>query len=512
MPRMRFSQQTNLILCAFLILFNILLRFQVVPHEIGVDSFLIHIITNSLSEFGHANWVMHPLSLIGYYPLSEASSTPFLVSGIFQTTGLGMEPVIFIYSVFIGILSGFAAYLFAGAIVRDDLFKFLAAFGFSTSSAVLDLTTWTVGTRGLLVVMAPFIGYLLLKNRASFKYIIPIVIISFFLLATHRMFAYLIAPFASYVFLSILFRLKIYSTYFKIPLGFIPVATVAGFFAMFSLPFFFGKFLEVSRYSPVYESYSRYTGIFTLFAISGTIYLILKDNKSFEEWFLLLTLMFLTAFIYQQTYFKYFIPVFAIPVACIGFLNVAKLINKRKIALGIIFLFLIASFSFSAYYQFLHEYKIGFQERYIEDSTYHAGKWIKEYADDIGISNVQQFDYRIFATSENIKLITTSTMIDYIYRFISVNDSNFVKYPITSEDFWYNLGEFKSDPGEILWYNINMGVSPEKLNISYFVENVKAYGNIIWHHSNNPPSELLKFAKKEKNLVYSNGIVQVWNI
>ena len=130
---MKLSKKSKIELFSLLIILNVILRFQVVPNEIFPDSFVMHIMVNSLNEFGYAKWFLHPLSVIGLYPASYSSSMQFLLSGISQTTGLEMRWVIFLYCVFIGLLSMFAAYLMAGAIMNDDLFKFLVAFAFSTS-------------------------------------------------------------------------------------------------------------------------------------------------------------------------------------------------------------------------------------------------------------------------------------------------------------------------------------------------------------------------------------------
>ena len=161
---MKLSNKIKFELFTLLIILNIILRFQVVSHEIGADSFLMHIMANSLNEFGYAKWFLHPLSLFGLYPASYTSTMQFFLSGISQCTGMEMRWGIFLYCAFIGLLSMFTAYLMAGEIIDNDLFKLLAAFGFSTAPAALGYTTWAIPTRGLLVVLAPLLIYLLLKS------------------------------------------------------------------------------------------------------------------------------------------------------------------------------------------------------------------------------------------------------------------------------------------------------------------------------------------------------------
>src|SRR3972149_9511633 len=117
---MKFSNRTNLSLFILLIILNIILRFQVVSNEIGVDSFLVHMMANSISEFGYAKWILHPSSFFGMYAYSEVSAVPFFLSGIFQSTGIEMRWMIFLYNIILGILSMLTVYLLAGVLTNDD--------------------------------------------------------------------------------------------------------------------------------------------------------------------------------------------------------------------------------------------------------------------------------------------------------------------------------------------------------------------------------------------------------
>ena len=142
---MRFSPRTKAVLMGLLILLAVVFRYPTTPHEIGWDSFAVHLMANSVSEFGYAKWWLHPASIIGSYPYSgSASAVPFLLSGISQCTGMDTEVVILLYSIILGLFSVFAAYLMAGAIWNNDLFKFLTAFIFSASPGVITHSTWSI--------------------------------------------------------------------------------------------------------------------------------------------------------------------------------------------------------------------------------------------------------------------------------------------------------------------------------------------------------------------------------
>jgi hypothetical protein len=516
--------------------------------------------TNSISEFGYAKWVLHPNSFLGMYAYSEVSAVPFFVSGICQSTGIEMRWVIFLYCILLGILSMFTAYLMAGAISDDDVFKFLAAFAFSTSPAVLNYSTWTIPARGLFVVLAPLLVYMLLKCRGYMRCIPLTIFFAVFLYATHHLIYFMLPVFFAFFVILLLFRLNGYIEFMKIPSRFVsstivpkfttnknnqvgirskinliaalegiiklradrrigelksklyPLIPIAGFAAMFSIPFFGRKFIEASVYSPIYEAYVRYVGLLIIPAVGGLVYMIFKRDKSFSEWVMLLSVIFLTALIYEETYMKNFLPIFAVIFVGIGLVNILRSERKRY-AMTIVSIFLIASLCFSGYYQFLHfKPTQGINERHIEDSTYTAGRWMKEYVTGSSISNDRFFGYRIAAASETTHHLVMYTLLTSTYGFVTVNLSQFKWYPITSEEFWFDVGEVRYDLGEDTWDGLNLlYAKPCRFNITYFAENTKARGDVIWHHGRYP-SKLLHLAYDEKGCVYDCGKVRVWDL
>ena len=510
---MKFSNKTKIGLFALLVVLNVIMRFQAISREIGADSFVMHIMTNSLSEYGYARWFLHPLSLFGLYPYSYTSSMQFLLSGIHQSTGLDMDLVVFFYCIFLGFLSMLTAYLMAGAIIDDDIFKFLVAFGFSTTPAILGYTTWTIPTRGLFIILAPLLVYSLLKCRTSIRFIPLVFLLAVFLFATHHLFYFLLPSFFVFFLLIVWFKIKEHIDFIKIPERFAPLVPLTCFLLMFSIPFFTGKFIEHSRYSPVYISYGRYIGMLIIPVVGGLVYMMFKPDKSFREWFLLLTVIFLTTMIYEQTYMKWFLPIFLIPFACIGLVNILRSERRRRYALAIVTISLLLSISFSGFYQFLHfQPTHGMNERYMDDSTYIAGTWVKEYVIGTGVSNDKLFGFRIAAVSETTHHLTASTLSGIAYGFISSNISQFKFYPTTSEDFWFNVGVYERDWGEYNWvYLHKMGIKPHKFNITHFVENTKAQGNVIWNHASFT-SKLLHHAYEEKGCVYDCGKARVWDL
>jgi hypothetical protein len=400
----------------------------------------------------------------------------------------------------------------AGAIRDDDLFKLLVVFAFSTSPAILGYSTWTIPARGFLIILAPLFIYLLLKCRIYIRWIPVVIFFAVLLYAAHHQFYFLIPAIVAFFVLLLLFKLKEYLGFIEIPARFAPIVPIIGFAVMFSIPFFGRKFVECSVYAPIYLSYVRYTGMLIIPAVGGLGYLIFKSDKNFREYFLLLTAIFITALIYEQTYMKSFLPIFIVLFACIGIINILRS-ERKKHALTLISVFLIISLSFSGYYQFLHFLPThGINERYTEDSTYTSGRWMKEYVNGSAISNDMLFGYRVAAASETTHHLTESIVLDVIYGYIEADLSQFEFYPITSEGFWFDVGKMKRDVGEDVWDNINnLYISPSNFNISYVVENTKAMGSVIWHHGRYP-SKLLHYAYDNGDCVYDCGKVNIWKL
>lgn len=517
---MNLSNRAKFLLFILLLILNLILRFQISPREIGSDSFEMHIMANSISEFGYAKWILNPLSFVGLYPASYASSMQFLLSGISQTTGLEMNSVIFLYTIFLGLLSMFTGYLMAGAFLNNDVFKFLSAFIFSTLPAVLTYTTWTIPTRGLFVILAPIAIYLLLKivEIVKIRYVLLLTLFSTFLFSTHHLFYFLIPLFFSTVIIVVVFKTKklidIVSFKDRIVINNKIISkhltffiSLAGFFLFFSIPFFGRKFLEVSRYSPVYITYARNIGLISIFAAGGLLYLMFKNNKNSKEWFILLSAMSITAFIFESTYMKWFLPIIAVLFACIGLFNVTNAIPKKKYALYILTVFFIAFIGVSGYYQFLHNYGEG---RHIDDSAYNTGNWIKYAVNSSCISNDLLLGERVFSVSETTKFLDVSTPIDQIYGFINVNISQYERTSITSEGFYRRSYEGK-DEGEITWDAVHrLWKSPYDFNITCVVENSETNGLTKWGHGGYP-SKVLELAY-EKDQVYDIGNIRIWSL
>lgn len=206
-----FSLKAKSLLFILLIILVLVLHYPMSFNEIGWDSFAIHVLANTISESGYAKWWLHPLSVIGSYPYSEISGAlPFLLSGISQITGMSGDITIFWTSLFLGVLSIFTAYLMAGAIFNNEIYKFLVAFGYSTSQGILFYTTWTAGTRALFIILLPLFIYGLIKSYNSIRYVLLTAVLFLLLMSTHKMFYFLLPVILGFIAVQIIFKIRTY--------------------------------------------------------------------------------------------------------------------------------------------------------------------------------------------------------------------------------------------------------------------------------------------------------------
>jgi hypothetical protein len=282
---------------------------------------------------------------------------------------------------------------------------------------------------------------------------------------------------------------------------------------MYSIPFFTGKFIEHSRYASIDISYIRYVGFLMIPSIGGLFYLIFKPNKKTEEFFLLGVLILLTLFVYQQTYMKWFIPTFTCLLAGIGLSNIAKKFPHKVYC--IVVLLLVSSVIFSGYFQFINEYRENnLNKRVVEKDTYTASLWMRNYMDTgTSISNDILFGERVFSVSEKSHFFTDRDELNLIYNYTSINISDYTRYPLASEEFWFT-GYDGTPLGEREWENIHRSNENipyyKKYNITHVVENKNANDYIIWNHGTFKSGLLV--INNQRNLLYDSNKVSIWEI
>jgi len=515
--------RNKFIFLVLILLLNILLRIPSAPHEMGADSFIQHILANSLSENGYARWWINIFSVFGLYPYSSPSAVAFSLSAISQTSNVQTEVVIWLYSVIIGILGCLAVYVLSGKIKNNEEFKILLTFIYSISPGVLKYTTWEISTRGPFVALLPLFLVILLKNMPGIsgyirKYLI-LILLFILLLSTHHLVYFISIIILSYVISKILYN------------KFIEFINKRGIIILFVfcysfvIPFFTYLFIAHSRYEQFYvilRSYLRYVGLLLFFVPAGYVYLSLKNNKNFGEILILIAIILIAPFMWIQVYSYWVANIFLTVVIAFALFNILKKLedkgpinNTRKAACVVLILSLILATSFSGFYQHWRTYigKSPKTEWYTDEKTYEAAIWAKEYIDKTKriVGNDDWITRRISAYSSVPALIDYADVVVYTYGFVDISTtpikrnsplsiSFYIDNPYVIPSNFTRAGYYRSGLQlvEVDSYRAQSIIS--KFNLSYMIENRK----II--------NVLTISVHKTKNCLYDNGKIRIWNL
>jgi hypothetical protein len=506
------SQCKKVILFALLIVLNLVLRIPSIPHEKGADSFFIHSLANSITSFGYANWWLHWLSVIGYYPLSYASAIPFSLSGISQLTGIELEYTILIFCIIIGLFSIFSAYLLAGVLYDDFLFKYLVALFYSTSPSIMFFSTWEISSRGPFNIFLPVFLYLLMKNIQNTKRVFLLCIVGIFLFSIHHLGIILVPIISIFIAIKLFSKIEV----IKIKSTYLNYIYLIGLVIAFALPFLNPSMTGItgSRYTWLSDSMTiitRYIGPMIFFAFSGVVYLALKNDKNINLWYILCLVILFVPFIYNQTYGIHMFQLFIVIILTVGFRNLLNIrsIKLSKINSVFIIAILLSSVIFSAYYN--HQRTGEFKDFwYMDDKTISIAEWIngdisKEKRVLFTCSNF--YMVRSVALQKNGCSILTGDVEALIYGFIDKNSikNNLEKVPIT-ESYFYSESPYlltkKIDPyTSIDWVLENRDVTQIKgiYALNYIVQS-KLYPRVIGLSEN----------KNEK--IYSDGELEIYDL
>ena len=511
------SKRTKILLMGLLLILNIIIRIPSIPHEKGYDSFFIHSLANSISSFGYANWWVNWLSVFGLYPYSYASAVPFSLSGIAQLTGftgLQMEKTILVFSIIMGVFSIFTAYVLAGVIYKDFLFKYITALFFSLSQGVMVFSTWEISARGPFVIFLPFFLFILIKKMKLRKTFLLLIISSAFLASVHHYFYFTFILLAAFITLKILSRY--YLTLNKdYHLNCLYIAALA---ASITAPFFTRVLIDSgSRYQWVLTTLMiniRYIGPILIYFFAGLTYLVLKKDKKFEESYLLVILVILIPTMYSQRYGVFILLATVIILVSLGFRNslISYERQSHKKVLSIFTIFILLSFS--AFSGFYNHARTGDSQSYwyMPEVTYKAGEWsntyIPEYAQGFAFGGDT---WRSSSTSDAHPIVPTFGAQILAYKLMNESDIQVDEVSLSSLDYYfegpYIIRPMTDVSGSVSWFTTLKDVEDERakkiiqrFNATYIIEDI---------YSRKP---IMNSIEAKKNNIFSNGRIRVWTI
>jgi hypothetical protein len=264
-----------------LIFLNIVIRIPLTTGEQGVDSFLIHSLSQSIVIEKTALWVIHPLSLFGLYPMAYPSGIPYFLSILSSQINFNLENTILITSILIGVISVFTSYLFFKFIFKKNkLLVFISCFLFSLAPLFLSYSIWTISTRGAAFIFVPLVFFLTFKILNKSKYlkrdIFLLILVHIFSIMIHRsmfllfiisFFGILIIP-CRYLFKKFIFRIiKVKNEFF------LTIIYLLSFVFLFLIYYFIFDYLKISFLSDF--SLSRKINSSFLFEYSTNPFIIL---------------------------------------------------------------------------------------------------------------------------------------------------------------------------------------------------------------------------------------------
>lgn len=502
--------QRKVILCLLLIALNIIIRIPSVAHEMGGDTFQLHALANSISQYGEARWWVNWLSVFGMYSYSYASAVPFSLSGISQVMGVEGETSVYIYSLVLGLLSCGTAYIMASTIYNEFLFKYLVSLFYSISSGILLFTSWNASARGVFLVMFPLFIFLLLKELPSlWKKIIIIITLLIFLRSAHNffyftiplIFAYITTKLVSKTNISFKQKIKNYQDY-----AYIFIVCI-----VFMIPFMTKLFITGSKYQgfiSILVTTTRYIGPIIIFIIPGFLYLALKSNKSNLEYFMLFSTLFFIPIFYSVTYGKFIILPIAIFYISIAVRNM--ILNKKNFSIYLIIVIL----SLSCFSSFYSNFRTGSSDDYfyMSEKTNAAGIWVKEnMQENTRVYTTGAEIWRMLAISDGHMNFPTLPPLELTYGFVdNITNSTIPTSPYSTE--YYFEGPYIQKPGTSKWgeyqwhsyYEINnwrVKKLIELYSLRYIIDDT--------YSERRPLTESLQ---REKSRIFNNGRIQIWEV
>jgi hypothetical protein len=546
---MKFSKRVNYLLISFLVALNIAFRYPIVSHELGADSFVIHILSNSITKFHYAKWILHPLSYIGLYPLSYPSAYPFLAASVSASSGMDVEGSIYFISVILGLVGVFGTYFLAREIINDDMFCFVAALAFSLSPIFIRQTFWQASTRNLFVSLAPACILLLLKtrgfaiNRLNVLFVITLITVG----TSHRLGVFMIFILIAYLIgvlifaiykqmvpfmakspnvhkLSRVIALSLITGIFVLLLSMLvsgnnPLQGAQGLMAYEETYLFKGSSIPI-LITNLFVSLAGRIGFMFIFGFTGLAYLIWKKNKKVYEVFLIVAIILIFPTIGMRTYSSYFFLIFFSLLTGFLFISLIKILKKRKI---IVFAILIAGFIASlGFLNFMFDHW-NVTNGSMTEPVYDTGIYMRYQTTNMFIANDGLIAAKVGAISEKSCLpigggtLHTNGPEQFIYDYLHEDDFQIIPIPLEKISIGSNaLYEAKGAGNEeAAWAGIHATASNEmsqytilKYNFQYSLTH-KKWENGFWAYGRRLYSRFVTSLSVERYRIYDNGITEL---
>jgi len=400
-------------LLAALALVTVVYRYPLeVGHEMGSDTTFIHSLAESISVFGQARWVVHPLSYFGLYALSYASGIPFVFAASSETSGVPIEGIMLLFGWIVALPGTWAAFLVARRLRGNDVFALLVAAFFTVAPFYIKDTTWVGSSRGFAIALIPpFILLLLAHLRSGRASYISLAFVLLVILATiHRMgflaFFLLIAYAFAIPFHKITQRLRFALSRFETVSRYaIVVASFAGFglvvYGQFQYPGIVGSSLaEQYAGSGVFQGDSfpvllanmgisltvRIGVLFPLAVLGLGAFLWHRPKEATDKYLLTTTVLFLPL-LSLRDYIAEFLIFFFVVLLVLGLFSIYHLLRRRQKMVAMIITVVVA-ISFAASWEMKDYWRLKYStDTAIPDETYSCALYLRYWSTGTIVAN-----------------------------------------------------------------------------------------------------------------------------
>jgi len=179
----------ELIIYLTLFIVSIIIRIPRIPHMIGSDAFEVLWMAKAIAFGEGMKWIIHPLSVFGFYPFSFYPVGFPLIIACFLKLGLSDLSTSVLISIFLVLIAEIGVIKLSKELFSKKSLQILFVFSFIFSPNFIKLTYSTLVSRAPIMALSPWLFYYLYKFRREKKKRDIIWILSIIIFSTliHRM-------------------------------------------------------------------------------------------------------------------------------------------------------------------------------------------------------------------------------------------------------------------------------------------------------------------------------------
>ncbi|MBU4502812.1 MAG: hypothetical protein KKA79_09530 [Nanoarchaeota archaeon] len=252
-------------------------------------------------------------------------------------------------------------------------------------------------------------------------------------------------------------------------------------------------------------NYIGHIGILIIFSLAGLFFLVVKQKRNFNEWFVLLSILFILPLFAHGTYVCIFLLPFFSVLAGYGIILFINMKQIKKYAFPTLICCLLLSLSFSGFMINHWETRTTLIPPVTKDQTYSTGIFIKEYGHGSFICSDSITGYRISAYS-GVSLFPGDSTWTLAYGFIDhIELGTLSEFTPTTRFLYTANNTVQNDYNKLLTLDCDNITAKEilsKYSIHYYIE------------SNNvqPQNQFFKSVREKRYKIYDDGVESIWYI